>query len=160
MNAVLVLSNPAWEPGVIGIVASRLVELYGKPVVMIATPPDSPGRASARSVEGVDITAAIASQAALLLGYGGHAMAAGFSIRIGESAGFPARAGPGSGRSPGGSRPAERRKLQIDTYLPWKSLSLETVAEIERLAPLWAGQPAPGIGQQGPAPGQPGHPGA
>ena len=48
---IVILSHPAWEPGVIGIVASRLVELYGKPVVLISSPPDNPARASARSIE-------------------------------------------------------------------------------------------------------------
>jgi single-stranded-DNA-specific exonuclease len=137
---VLVLTNPAWEPGVIGIVASRLVELYGKPVVLIAAPTGGPGRASARSVEGVDITAAIASQSALLLGYGGHAMAAGFSILDENIPAFRR----GLARVVAAAQVETAlgsRKLQIDAYLPWKSLSLETAAEIERLAPYGPGNP-------------------
>jgi single-stranded-DNA-specific exonuclease len=61
-QAALVLAYPGWPAGVVGIVASRLVELYGKPTVLIASPsPDAPpgeaGRGSARSVAGVDLTA-------------------------------------------------------------------------------------------------------
>jgi single-stranded-DNA-specific exonuclease len=139
-DAALVLANPSWEAGVIGIVASRLVELYGKPVVMIAAPPEGPGRASARSVQGVDITAAIASQAGLLLGYGGHAMAAGFSIPLENIPAFRR----GLSRAVAAARaeaPAGRQPLQIDAYLGWEALSLEVVAEINRLAPFGAGNP-------------------
>ena len=76
----LVLAHPAWPAGVIGIVASRLVELLGKPCALVAIPPGEAGRGSARSVEGIDISAAIATQSRLLNGFGGHVMAAGFSI--------------------------------------------------------------------------------
>jgi single-stranded-DNA-specific exonuclease len=139
-EAALVLSNPSWEPGVIGIVASRLVELYRKPVVLIAAPDEGPGRASARSVQGLDITAAIASQADLLLGYGGHAMAAGFSIPLDNIPDFRRgfiRAVAAALRD----SPPEQQLLQIDSYLPWDALSPEIVAEIDRLAPFGAGNP-------------------
>ena len=53
---VLVLSDPKWPAGVVGIVASRLVEQYHKPAILISTPPGGPGHGSARSVEGIDIT--------------------------------------------------------------------------------------------------------
>jgi single-stranded-DNA-specific exonuclease len=139
-EAALVLANPAWEPGVIGIVASRLVEMYGKPVVMIAAPPGGPGRASARSVPGVDITRAIASQADLLLGYGGHAMAAGFSIPLDNIPAFRRRLNRTVAATQA-KTPFERKPLQIDAYLPWEALSLEIVAEIERLAPFGPGNP-------------------
>lgn len=137
---VLVLTNPSWEAGVIGIVASRLVELYGKPVVMIAAPPGGQGRASARSIAGVDITSAIASQADLLLGYGGHAMAAGFSISPENIPAF--RRGLERAVASAYAAPLERPPLQIDAYLPWQATSLDMVAEIERLAPFGPGNPS------------------
>ena len=76
----LVLNHPRWHTGVIGIVASRLVEMYGKPVVMLASPEGEAARGSARSVPGVDIGAAIAAQADLLIQHGGHPGAAGLSL--------------------------------------------------------------------------------
>ena len=79
-GGALVLANPAWPAGIIGIVASRLVEKYGKPAVLIASPPGEVARASARSVAGVNITAALAAHADLLVNFGGHPMAAGFGI--------------------------------------------------------------------------------
>jgi single-stranded-DNA-specific exonuclease len=140
----LVLAHPAWPAGVIGIVASRLVELFGKPAALIALPPGEDGRGSARSVEGVDITAAIAGQAGLLNGFGGHVMAAGFSIPAENVAGFRR----GLSQAVAAQRaalPAERAAalaaLTIDGVMPWAELSLELAASLERLAPFGAGNP-------------------
>jgi single-stranded-DNA-specific exonuclease len=135
---VLVLDHPEWPAGVIGIVASRLVERYQKPTIMISTIPGELARGSARSVEGVDITAAISAQKYLLEGFGGHAMAAGLSIdpefiqefRISISK---------SVQDMGGIPDLE---LNIDGYLPLSDLSLELVSDLERLAPFGAGNPA------------------
>jgi single-stranded-DNA-specific exonuclease len=80
-TSALVLSYPAWPAGVIGIIASRLVEYFHKPVVLFASPPGEIARGSARSIPGIDITQAIASQADILAGFGGHPMAAGLSIQ-------------------------------------------------------------------------------
>lgn len=79
-HAVLVLHHPEWPAGVVGIVASRLVEIYHRPVILLSGQPDAPLRGSARSVEGVDITAALRMNEHLLLGYGGHPMAAVLSL--------------------------------------------------------------------------------
>ena len=79
-QAVLVLAHPDWPAGVIGIVASELAERYNRPTILLAAPPGQPARGSARSIDGVNITAAIAAQKDLLLGFGGHPMAAGLSL--------------------------------------------------------------------------------
>ena len=79
-TVVLVLSHPMWHPGVIGIVASRLVERFHRPVVLIAAPPGELARGSARWVAGCNITATIAADAEMLAGFGGHPMAAGLSL--------------------------------------------------------------------------------
>jgi single-stranded-DNA-specific exonuclease len=80
-EAALVLAHPAWPGGVVGIVASRLVEYYHRPVVLLSAPPGQLARGSARSVEGINITAAIAANQRLLNGFGGHPMAAGYPWR-------------------------------------------------------------------------------
>ncbi|CAN0550346.1 unnamed protein product, partial [Laminaria digitata] len=82
--AALVLANPAWHQGVIGIVASRLVEEYGKPTIMLSAPEGELARGSARSIEGYHVTEAIASQAAYLHGFGGHPMAAGMALQASD----------------------------------------------------------------------------
>ena len=155
----LVLAHPAWPAGVIGIVASRLVELLGKPTALIAIPPGEDGRGSARSVEGVDITAAIAGQADLLNGFGGHVMAAGFSIPAENMAAFRR----GLSQAVAAQRaalPVERAAalaaLSIDGVLPWGELSLELAGSLERLAPFGAGNPPLALVSRGSACSPPG----
>lgn len=84
-RAVLVLAGQGWHPGVIGIVAGRIKEKTGKPTLVIALDADEAGhgKGSGRSVAGVDLGAAIiaAREAGLLVAGGGHAMAAGLTIR-------------------------------------------------------------------------------
>ena len=78
---IVVAAGIGWHPGVIGIVASRLKEYYGKPAIAISLEKGQ-GKASCRSIVGVDIGAAVtaARQANLLINGGGHAMAAGFTV--------------------------------------------------------------------------------
>ena len=75
----LVLASEGWHPGVIGIVASRLVERYGRPTVMIALE-NGGGQGSARSIRNFELHQALQGCAAHLVGFGGHAMAAGLRI--------------------------------------------------------------------------------
>lgn len=146
--AILVLAHSAWPAGVIGIVASRLVEWYARPVVMISAPEGEPARGSARSVEGVDITAAIAEQSDLLLGFGGHVMAAGFSIPAENVALFRSRLS-GSVANQLAARAAQPAALKIDGVLEWGDLSLELAQSLERLAPFGAGNPALTLASKG-----------
>ena len=82
---VIFIAKEGWHPGVIGIVASRIKEIYNKPVAVIAIN-DGIGKASCRSIYGVDFGSALikAKLAGLLKEGGGHAMAAGFSISAGK----------------------------------------------------------------------------
>ena len=73
---VLVLANPDWHPGVIGIVASRVVQQFYRPTVVIG----ADGKGSCRSVSGFSMIGALAAGAELLVRYGGHEMAAGLGI--------------------------------------------------------------------------------
>ncbi len=137
--AALVLANPHWHPGVIGIAASRLVERYQRPVILISAPEGELARGSARSVEGCHITAAIATQQHLLAGYGGHAMAAGLSIEPANISQF--RRGVSLAvREQLGAEPPPAT-LPLAGYLTLEELSLELVDELERLAPFGAGNP-------------------
>ena len=135
----LVLSHPAWPAGVIGIVASQLVERFGKPVVLISAPPGELARGSARSVEGVNITAAIAAQAEMLAGFGGHPMAAGLAIPAERIPEFRRRFSQTIREMQGEA--VSEAYLQIDGYLPLTELSLDLVADLERLAPFGPGNP-------------------
>jgi len=137
--SALVLSHPTWPAGVIGIVASRLAERYYRPTVLISAPPGELARGSARSVEGCNITAAIAAQRDMLAGFGGHPMAAGLAVdpeRIPEFR----RALSRTVREMVGEV-QERAGLQVDGYLSLSDLSLDLVEELERLAPFGPGNP-------------------
>ncbi|MCZ7543431.1 MAG: single-stranded-DNA-specific exonuclease RecJ [Anaerolineae bacterium] len=138
-DAALVLAHPGWDAGVLGIVASRLVERFHKPAVLIKAPPDGLGRGSARSVEGCDITAAIAAHAAMLAGFGGHPMAAGLSIEPARIDAFR-RALSRTVRAQCDALAAEPA-LRIDAYLPLSELSLDLARALRRLAPFGAGNP-------------------
>ena len=138
-GVALVLSHPAWPVGVIGIVASRLAELYSRPAVLIATPEGELAHGSARSVEGCNITEAIAEHAALLASFGGHPMAAGFRLKVANVPAFRRGLVATVARMLGG---VERQPtLAIDGYLPLEDLSLELVEDLERLAPFGPGNP-------------------
>ncbi len=134
---ILVLSHPNWPAGVIGVAASRLVEAYNRPVILISCPPGEPARASARSIERINITAVLAGEEKLMLAYGGHAMAAGFSI---EPAKIPQlkRAITRSLQAlPAKEFPV--RQLAIDAYLQLDRLTLDLVEMLDHLSPYGPG---------------------
>ena len=84
---VLVLHGEGWHPGVIGIVASRIVERYYRPTVIIAEE-DGVGKGSCRSIRGFHMFEALSACKEHLLGFGGHAQAAGLSLRSADIASF------------------------------------------------------------------------
>lgn len=78
----IVVGKEGWHPGVIGIVASRLVERFGRPVVMLAYDDQGVAKGSARSVDGVSIHEAFVACAAHFTRFGGHTMAAGLTMPV------------------------------------------------------------------------------
>jgi single-stranded-DNA-specific exonuclease len=94
-GALILAHGPDWHPGVIGIVAGRLKERYNRPACVIAWedgPDGRIGKGSGRSVPGIDLGSAViaARQAGLLIGGGGHRMAAGFTVAEAQMAAFSA----------------------------------------------------------------------
>lgn len=142
--SALVLSHPTWPGGIIGIVASRLVEKYQKPTLLIATPYGEIGRGSARSIPGINITAAIAAHKEMLGSFGGHPMAAGFSIPAVEDMETAInrfrKAISKTIDEMAGNKPVAQRTF--DGYLPLENLTDDLVEDFERLAPFGAGNPA------------------
>ncbi len=135
----LVLSHPSWPPGVIGIVAGRLAERYNRPTILIATPPGEPARGSARSVEGCNVSAAIAAHGEMLISFGGHPMAAGMAIDPERIPEFRRALSRTVLEMLG--EVEEKVTLQIDGILSLADLSLGLVEELERLAPFGPGNP-------------------
>jgi single-stranded-DNA-specific exonuclease len=137
---VIVLSHPNWPGGVVGIVANKLVERYHKPAILFSESDDGILRGSARSVEGLHITEAIASQKEILLGFGGHPMAAGMSLEAARLAEF--RRGLGKAvEAQLGSKVREEATLEIDAWVGLEEVNLELADQLERLAPFGAGNP-------------------
>jgi single-stranded-DNA-specific exonuclease len=134
---VLVLGQPAWPGGVVGIVASRLVDRYHKPAILFSTPAGQPAHGSARSVEGLNITAAIAAQKDLLLNFGGHPMAAGLSLDAEKLDEFRRRLSRTVTEMLAGI-PTER-SLGIDGWLSLPEATLELAEALESLAPYGPG---------------------
>ena len=134
----LVLSHPGWPGGIVGVVAGRLADRFGKPAVLISAREGETARGSARSVPGLDLYAALIDCAPLLVRYGGHPGAAGFSIepeRIPELRAALSRAV--AARAATIPEPA----LSIDAYVELPDLTLELVAEVSRMAPFGPGNP-------------------
>jgi len=136
----LVLAHPSWHAGIVGIVASRLVEQFGKPAVLLLTPEGSPARGSARSTPSVDIGASIAACRDLLIGYGGHPGAAGVTLPRENVDRFRHElhrqvALHTSAEAPPG--------IVIDAELPLAQITMPLVEQLRRLAPFGRGNPAP-----------------
>jgi len=134
----LVLGQRDWPGGIVGIVAGRLAERFGKPTVLISMPEGQLARASGRSVPGVDLIAALTRCAPLLETYGGHAGAAGFAIkpdRIQELRAALSRAVAQV------TETLPEPTLVIDAYVELPDLTLVLVNELDRLAPFGQGNP-------------------
>jgi single-stranded-DNA-specific exonuclease len=144
-GSLVMVSGRGWHPGVIGIVASRLKERFGRPAIVIAEDEDGTGKGSGRSISGVDMGAAVlaAKDSGLLIAGGGHAMAAGLTI------------------APGGIEPLrdflnERMAADVETALGTRSLLLDALLApggvsgalcdaLEAAGPYGAGWPAPRV---------------
>ena len=137
----IVLAHQNWPGGVVGIVANRLVERYHKPALLLTETDDGILRGSARSVEGLHITEAIATQKDLLLGFGGHPMAAGMALAKDNLSAFR----KGLGRAVEkqlGSIVRQEPTLQIDAWLRLDEINLDLATTLEALAPFGAGNPS------------------
>ncbi len=136
--AALVVCGEGWHTGVVGIVASRLVEDYACPVIVLSQTEGSIS-GSARSVEGANIVQAIGSQAHLLNGYGGHNMAAG--LRMDAENLFAFRRGVSQSVREMLGRDAVEPMLKIDAEIGFEEISLDFADDLSRLAPFGNGNP-------------------
>ncbi|PWH13486.1 MAG: single-stranded-DNA-specific exonuclease RecJ [Anaerolineae bacterium] len=135
---ILVLSGKDWPGGVLGIVAARLVERYGKPTILFSLGADGLARGSARSIPGLHITQAIRAQQDLLHNFGGHPMAAGLSLPAENLPEFRKRLTKNIQHMLD-ERHIEEEVLEIESWLNLSQLTLETANEIEKLAPFGPG---------------------
>jgi single-stranded-DNA-specific exonuclease len=142
-GAVVVTAAEGWHPGVVGLVAARLKERYGRPAFAIALEPGGTGTGSGRSIAGVDLGQAVrrAVREGLLLKGGGHAMAAGITLRKDALAAFRAYLEDTLAASVAAAR--RDSALPIDGAVSAGAVNLALLNMLSRAGPYGAGNPEP-----------------
>jgi single-stranded-DNA-specific exonuclease len=142
-GAVIVTASEGWHPGVVGLVASRLKEKFSRPAFAIALEPGGIGTGSGRSIPGVDLGRAVrqAVTDGLLMKGGGHAMAAGVTLRKERLAEFRATMESALAHDVAQSRHAH--ELFIDGAVSARAVTSELVATLNRAGPFGSGNPEP-----------------
>jgi single-stranded-DNA-specific exonuclease len=142
-DSALVVAGRGWHVGIIGLVAGKLAERYHRPVIVIGLDQlgVKPGVGSGRSPNGLNLHSALAACSEHLLGYGGHACAAGLRIEESRIDAFRlAFCEHASSETSDGARIGE---IRIDAEGPFCQLTLETVRHIQSLEPFGCGNPRP-----------------
>jgi single-stranded-DNA-specific exonuclease len=136
----IVLGHESWHPGVIGIVAGRLMEIYHRPTVIVALGEEY-GQGSARSIPGFDLYEALKACSQSLVRFGGHAAAAGLRVSVPNFATFTERFEQHCLES---LTPEQRQKtLMIDAEVPLAVLTPKLVDQIAQMEPYGIGNPRP-----------------
>lgn len=135
---VIVLSSPNWHHGVIGIVASRLVERFHRPVYLISEE-DEIAKGSARGIPGYHVLDELTKQGVFLTKFGGHKQAAGFSLATNNIKFLR----EGLNRSLRESELSYREEFTVDAVVPLEDIDIDLQKDLELLAPFGAGNPAP-----------------
>lgn len=143
-NSAIVLFNKEWHIGIIGIVASMLVEKYYKPAFLMTYSDETKQfRCSARSIEGINLYDAISANAELFDGFGGHAMAAGLSFSE-EKSSFEAVKSALCKTVKEMSQGKDLKPfINIDLELTPDDIDIELVEQISQLEPFGASNPSP-----------------
>ena len=141
---LVVLRDDGWNTGLLGLVASRIVQQVGRPAVLVSGLQGDPAKGSMRSVDGFNAHEALAACSEHIVQHGGHAKAAGFMVELSR---FDALAGALR------ERWAEHRRrgwkpppIDYEGELPLASLTLKLMDDLGRLAPFGEQNPAPVLG--------------
>ena len=139
-RTVLVVAGDGWHRGVIGIVASKLVDAFHRPAIVISTDGDV-AHGSCRSIPSFNMLAALESCAELMTKFGGHKQAAGLTLETSRIRDLRARV---NDFADGCLTPDDLRpRLWIDGALTFRSINEQVVSELAALAPFGAGNPCP-----------------
>jgi single-stranded-DNA-specific exonuclease len=139
-SALLVCSGAGWPSGLLGVVASRLAERYGRPAIVL-TDRDGVSSGSARSVQGIDITEALSVAGPIVERYGGHSQAAGLSISTANITSLTEHLGAWIGAK--GVPVPVVPSIRLDAELPKRRLKLDAVTSLSELEPFGEGNPQP-----------------
>jgi single-stranded-DNA-specific exonuclease len=144
-SAVITVMSSGWHQGVIGIVAGRIKERFGRPAIVIAETEDGTGKGSGRSISGVDLGAAVlaAKESGLLIAGGGHAMAAGLTLPAGGLDAF--RAFIEERLAADVARAREDRALLLDALLAPGGVAASLCDALDAAGPYGAGWPSPRV---------------
>jgi single-stranded-DNA-specific exonuclease len=135
----LVVAGEGWHPGVIGIVASRLVERYHRPTIVISLDGEGGGRGSGRSIPGFDLLAGLEACSEHLTSFGGHRAAAGLALDADRLSAFREAFAAHANEM---LRPEDlTRTERIDAMVGGADLGLDLAEELGRLAPFGMGNP-------------------
>lgn len=146
IKPVIVLSGEGWNRGVIGIVASRIMEKYCRPVLILSVE-DTIATGSARSVPPFDLSEALAKCKSMLTRFGGHKQAAGLELKSGDIDSFDETI-----NRIAGEMLAEQDfvpSLQIDANIDLADIDFDIVKEFAMLEPFGFGNPEPSLGSKG-----------
>lgn len=135
----IVLASRNWHPGIIGIVASRIVDRYEKPTILIAIDEEGVGKGSGRSLDGINIYSALSECRELFLQFGGHELAAG--ITIGEENVEKFRVM--FDKALESTREQYEQKVAIDCIVGLEKITEDLISELDLLAPFGIGNPEP-----------------
>ncbi|MEG1862066.1 MAG: single-stranded-DNA-specific exonuclease RecJ [Oscillospiraceae bacterium] len=138
-DRVIVVWDDDFHPGVIGIVASRLVERYGKPAIVFTRDGDE-YKGSGRSVPAFNLHGALENTKGCLLRFGGHELAAGMSVEIGRLEEFRAAINEFANKN---EEMSKTQELTVDCLLNLSEISPRSVSQISYLAPFGNGNPNP-----------------
>ncbi len=140
MPEAIVLADEGWHQGVVGIVASRIAEEYCCPTFLICLDGEH-GKASSRSYGGFNLFASLKNMSELLESYGGHELAAGFTIRRSNIGAFRTKMCTLAGAFYAGTTPCTT--LAVDCAVPPELLTLRGIEALEALEPCGSGCPKP-----------------
>lgn len=144
-DRVIVLSSPNWHSGVVGIVASRIVERYNRPVILIAED-NGIGKGSGRSIEGFNLFENICKCSDLLLKYGGHELAAGLTIETNKIEELKNRLNELAFMV---NAEYFQEKIYIDIEVTSKDANIKAANSIKEFEPFGAGNPSPVLCMEG-----------
>lgn len=137
----LVLFAEHWHPGIIGIVASRVVEKFYKPTLILCTGEGGVIKGSGRSISEYDLHAGLTGISDILVGFGGHKQAAGLSIEAGQLETLRERFNDAVAAELG-SRPLQPA-IKVDRSLAFREIDYTLLRELELLQPFGMGNPEP-----------------
>ncbi len=138
-SKIYILSSKEWVPGIIGLIAGRICEEYGRPAIAISIGTDGFAKGSARSTNGTNIVEVIRTCSDILIDVGGHKGAAGFSIETEKIEIFKTRMEEALKDLPDDIV----SELEIEAEVPTKKLNKTLVKELEKFSPFGFGNPQP-----------------